>query len=307
VVGHLDDQSKRLGAIPATPLLGYFSNPLFQGRKGEWLPKRLKEACALIKDPSTLLEQFDESVRLFEARYKNYQPFHPKRHSFQRHHGESLSGGVDLAARLRSRDDPYWRKRVWGVSDDNELDFVYLDREIELGRTSSKQTPDPDTPLGETLIVDLFLANAYDRMPILGEVKVRTDQCSFYALIQSLCSAAYAATASQRERLVLFGSRDDFILSEAPLGERATIDLYIVLARSSTAAIYRKLEKASIELSAKLVASERFGERVGRIAWIRADDDGVGGLTLLKVGSFTSYARRPRARDKPNRPANSKG
>jgi hypothetical protein len=49
-------------------------------------------------------------------------------------------------------------------------------------------------------------------------------------LIQLLTQAAYAATRSQRERLVLFGSKPEFVLNETVPGDTPTLDLYILLA-----------------------------------------------------------------------------
>jgi hypothetical protein len=287
-------------AIPSTALLEYFSKPLFQGPKGEWLDERLKEARALAQDPTSLLRKFQESLELFEHSYSNYQPFHPKRHEFEEKHGKEPNGGVDVAARLRCREHPKWRERIWKVGNDRSLDFVYLDREIELARSNpGPPKPDDDTPLGNVLIADLFLANAYDRMPILGEVKVRTDQCPFYALIQIVCEASYAATPSQRERLVLFGSRDDFVLSESLIDERTTIDLYILLVKPSKAQIYCDLRDAAIDLSEKLVDDKEFGRNIGRIAWITGDEDDAEGLIFQALASATSDFRTSRAPDSP--------
>ncbi len=78
-------------------------------------------------------------------------------------------------------------------------------------------------------MVDLFLANASDRMPILCEVKRYDDQCSLYALIQLLTQASCAATPAQRDRLVLFGSQLGFVLREAIPGKPTELDLYILL------------------------------------------------------------------------------
>ncbi len=63
---------------------------------------------------------------------------------------------------------------------------------------------------------------------------VHGEQCSIYALIQLLTQAAYTVTRSQRERLVLFGSQPEFILSEALPGIPAKLDLYLLLVEPPT-------------------------------------------------------------------------
>lgn len=276
-------------AIPETPILEYFKQPLFQGPKGDQLAARLKEAHELINDPTPLVHRFVESVQTFEGGYSNYQPFHPRGHSFASAHGLHLGGGVDVAAALRKSDgvsDPH----VWTVGNDRQLDFVYIDREIELPRTK----PGPKIPGGATLIADLFLANAHDRTPILCEVKVRTDQCPFYALIQLLCQATYAATRSQMERLILFGSRDNFVLQEAPAGGRLPLDLYVLLAEPSEAQIYVDLRNAAVELGTRLVTHPAVADRIGRLAWLVLPQDTWPEMELVALSNATSVCRSPR-------------
>ena len=118
------------------------------------------------------------------------------------------------------------------------------------------------------LEVDLFLANDYDRTPILSEVKLRKDQCPFYALIQLLTQAAYAVTPSQRERLVLFGSQPDCVLLEAVPEELAWLDLYVLLIDPPHGSPYDDLRVKAIELSHKVIADSSVASRIGCIAWI---------------------------------------
>ena len=287
-------------SIPPTPLVDYFKAPLFQGRKGEWLERRLAAARALAADPASLAADFESSAALVEETYENDQPFHPKRHSFGLDHGIELKGGVHVAARLRAKEHPDWRRRIWRVENDRTLDFVYLDRELELCRRNpGREKPTDGSVPGEVLIADLFLANAYDRMPIIGETKVRTDQCSFYALVQALCQVAYVSSPAQRARLVLFGSRDDFVLSEAKIDERPPIDVYLLLVEPSADELHSGLRNAAIELSRQLVADDRVGRRVGRIAWLEGHDDGHGALRFRSLDSATSRHRRAISPDKP--------
>jgi hypothetical protein len=182
---------------------------------------------------------------------------------------------------------------IWPVANNSKLNFRYLDREIPLARAKPKPMQDP----GALLEVDLFLA-AVDRTPILGEVKIRDDQCAFYALIQLLTQAAYAVTPSQRARLVLFGSRTDLVLLEALPGELAWLDLYVLLIDPPSGNPYDELRTKAIELSHKLIADSSLASRIGCIAWVT----GVGvdrperGLAFEALAVAASCLRRPRRR-----------
>jgi hypothetical protein len=229
---------------------------------------------------------------MVEREYRNYQPFYPLEHTFgvwadtKIPHGAELRGTVDVAARLSEG-------AIWKVEGNSKLDFRYLDREIPLARAKPKPKQDP----GALLEVDLFLG-AVDRTPILSEVKIREDQCPFYALIQLLTQAAYAVTPSQRERLVLFGSQPDFVLLEAVPGELAWLDLYVLLVDPPRGYPYDDLRIKAIELSHKLIADSSLASRIGCIAWVT----GVGvdrperGLAFEALAVAASCLRRPRRR-----------
>ena len=141
---------------------------------------------------------------MVEKGYRNYRPFYPSSHTFGTKgksgivHGDELKVAADVAEQLS-------RRRGWQVKGNEQLDFRYLDRELLLVRSKPGPANALASELSAKLEVDLFLANAYDRTPILAETKIKHDQCPFYALIQLLTQAGYAAP-SERERLVLFGS-----------------------------------------------------------------------------------------------------
>ena len=126
-------------------------------------------------------------MEIVECEYRNYQPFYPGAHLWTKGdtgipHGEQLQVTVDMAARLS-------RREIWQVERTRSSTF---DTSIERSR-SPAQSPGPKQDPGDVLEVDLFLANAYDRTPILG-AQAAGDQCPFYALIQLLTQAAYAVT-----------------------------------------------------------------------------------------------------------------
>jgi hypothetical protein len=287
------------GRVPRTPLLEYFRSTFPKPRGKSWGAHRLSDAEAAIAESARLAHFFDESVKTVECEYRNYQPFYPRNHTFglrgntEIAHGDELQYTVDVAARLSKR-------KIWKVQGNSQLDFRYLDREIPLARAKPGPKQDP----GSLLEVDLFLANAYDRTPILSEVKLKKDECPFYALIQLLTQAAYAATQSQRERLVLFGSRPDFVLRESIPSESTTVDLYVLLIDPPAGSPYDDLQVAAIELSKSLIADECVASRIGRIAWITGTGWRKRSLAFKAITVATSRRRSPRTtRVPPTQPA----
>ena len=276
--------------IPLTPLLRYFRATFPEPRGRAWGNHRIAEAERLLAHPEKLPMLFDESVQQVENEYRNYQPFHPVGHVFGyaktgEPHGVGLNGTVDVAARLAGKD-------VWDVGGCPRLSFRFIDREVEITR-SRPGDPEAKANLSK-LVVDLFLANAHDRTPILCELKLRRDECAFYALVQLLTQASYATTVSQRERLVLFGSRPDLVLREALPGQAPMLDLYILLAEPPVAEPHNAIRPLAIKLSHALIADARISERVGCIAWIEASDDRHGGFNVAAIDLARSRSRKPR-------------
>jgi hypothetical protein len=273
--------------VPPTPMLECLRSPLFKGPKGDemWVERRLARAEEWLANDE-LETRFAKSVRLM-ATYRNHQPFYDTRKPTIETRGKTLKKTIDVAARLYR---PKSGRTIWKVEGNRQLDFRFLDREIQIVRTK----PGPDVPAAGSLVIDLVLANAHDRMPILCEMKLHEDQSPIYALVQLLTQASYAATVAQRERLVLFGSRPDFVLREAPAGEYATIDLYVMLVETPSEPPFDSLRSRAIKLSKKLLDDDRVGERIGRISWIEGRNQGRDGLTFSSLASFNSRHRSPR-------------
>jgi hypothetical protein len=95
--------------------------------------------------------------------------------------------------------------KEWVVAEDETLNFFYLDRELVTTRLpGARLAGGKSTKAGPS--VDLLLANARTKLPILAEVKLTrasggTDKDPFYALIQALACAAYVAPSDQLSRL----------------------------------------------------------------------------------------------------------
>src|SRR5437870_2503081 len=113
-------------------MLECLRSPLFKGPKGgkQWA-ERLQQADAWLKNKE-LERWFDESVRLVEAAYRNHQPFYAVRKKTMETRGKDLNATVDVAARLYLANGG---RKIWKVAGKPQLDFRFLDREIQIVRT----------------------------------------------------------------------------------------------------------------------------------------------------------------------------
>jgi len=111
----------------------------------------------------------------------------------------------------------------------------------------------------------LLLANAEDRTPIVGEVKLGGDQNAFYALIQALVHAARLSTPKQLERLRRFYA--DHFAGEQPAG---VVDVYVIVRDAPAAGTRPELFKLATKLAEQLVDDAEVSQRVRRIACVAA-------------------------------------
>jgi hypothetical protein len=81
-----------------------------------------------------------------------------------------------------------------------ELDATYVDYEVSPTRTTAAQY-ESGAPCRAKGGIDVLLANARDRLPVVAEAKGATDRNLFLGLIQALTYAVELSTAPQRERL----------------------------------------------------------------------------------------------------------
>jgi hypothetical protein len=193
--------------IPLTPLAKRYAN----------LPKnhkaRLGMAKELLKSPDRLVEEFFDSLadskRFFDAPDHDHsrEPFYEEERTFSDDIGPGLASTPSLGRWFEEN-----RGRVWKVLGDVDglLDFHYLDRELVSTRAPGERLArGRSTRFGPRL--DLLLAKADSRAPVIAEVKVTSlnkqtggwqlDKDPFYALIQALASAAYVLPAKQFSRL----------------------------------------------------------------------------------------------------------
>ena len=100
----------------------------------------------------------------------------------------------------------------------DDLTFRYVDREIFPLRQTT-----PGGPRPKARKLDLLLVSK-DGLPIIGELKIREDRATYFALIQSLMYAVELSSSSQRARLVKYYEDTGFTWPDRePFG-----DIYII-------------------------------------------------------------------------------
>lgn len=162
-------------------------------------PRGLTEGEAygksLLAAPAHLASLFSLSAAQF-SRYSNIdESFHDGTVAppFGPDHGLAVTHTIDVAKRVADADHCV-------VEGDGGFEFAYVDRELDVMRTSTTQLLDDGTSSKRALVLDLLLARS-DGTPILTEVKIAKDTHPHYALVQVLAAAAHLVTPAQRVRL----------------------------------------------------------------------------------------------------------
>jgi hypothetical protein len=192
-------------SIPITPVFDYYARLHYKGagKRGEKVyAQRLSEAKHHVESNGVeLVEMFDESLRMAREHFDQHDhsnlPFCDPRESLAVDPG--LESTDALARWLSDR-----HQQRWQVLGDDSLSFYYVDRELVSTRApGAKLANGKSTRDGPRL--DLLLANAHTRRPIVGEVKLTRhgspDKDPFFALIQALASAAYILPTEQLARI----------------------------------------------------------------------------------------------------------
>jgi hypothetical protein len=216
--------------IPVTPLFKYYEELHYvgAGKRGEKVyGQRLGQAETLIRrdDCERLVTMFrkslEQATEFFRSHDFSGQDLYPRRADLE---AEPGLGNTDQLAQTLAQS----RKKPWQVLGDDSLSFYYLDRELVSTRALKTQFIDGrSSKAGPRL--DLLLANAKSRRPIVGEVKVTgrgPDKDPFFALVQALTSAAYLLPATQMDRL-----RRDTHDFEGRIAEgQRKLDIYLLIA-----------------------------------------------------------------------------
>lgn len=192
--------------IPITPIM-----LRYQTLRKMSQAERLAEANRLLDEPWELAGEFAQSVLQFSA-YKNLKDhFYPPARA-KRDFADEVKRTNDLVLRLEDQKhvvpvDAPTRITVHGAGPRVSavpaalLAFDYVDRELLVQRTTSPAQWEDGTHNRGGVRLDVLLADAADRTPIVGELKLPGDMDPFFALIQALACAAHLATPNQYERM----------------------------------------------------------------------------------------------------------
>lgn len=243
--------------------------------------QRLAMATEYAADPRILAEKFHESRKQFEAEFTGWSafPFHTRKDPLAFKIGETpVKRTRDLAAALgqemKSGDHP---PVTWKVQNAPELSFIYLDREIQPARTNVetafKEVQGAPEKAPKKLSLDLLLANANNRTPIVCEVKLTTDRDDdgklrlsadkdpFFALIQVLASTAHLATEPQIKRL-----SDNYDVDV----DDGRLDVYVMIRGqpAEKAKYWFKILAKTRELAEKLLGEPEINQAIGQIEFL---------------------------------------
>jgi hypothetical protein len=241
--------------------------------------ERLAEARRLVEHPEEIAIEFAESVAHFASYDNRDHPFYPPR--VERAFANKIGRTNDVVLRLEKQErlvptDGLDRRTkhdagptVIGIPS-RQLVCDYVDRELLVQRTTSPaQWEDGDRNIGG-LRLDVLLADATDRTPIVGELKLPGDMDPFFALVQALACAAHLASSHQYERMRRHLRRGMF--PQQITGPRFDIWVLFVNAPSHQsgqnpkAKFMADLESAAETLAPRLLAQDATRSSLRRIA-----------------------------------------
>jgi hypothetical protein len=256
------------------------------GEQGNLKPTQLREyydALAALKeqeqtalaelhaeDPQRLAGRFEHSVKTVAQYPAITEPFYGARsEAWKKEGAETIDSTAAFTALLAEGE-------VHDAAGAPELSFRYIDREvfplrsreIVSGRSARRS-------------IDLLLESR-DGFPIVGELKIKADKPTYYALVQALMYAVELSSESQRNRLAQhcsFKSR----------GGGELIDVYILGYQAPDRGAYRARSfEASKMIAAKLMKDPRVSSVVRRIAYLEASQDAERRLVFKPLFMFAA-------------------
>jgi hypothetical protein len=192
--------------IPVTPIMRRY-----QALRKMSQHDRLAEAIRLIEHPAELADEFAASVAHFTPYCNVNEHFYPPERA-QRDFAEDVKRTNDLVLRLadQGRVVPFDAEGRSTTHDADpsvtavpaaHLAMTYVDRELLVQRTTSPAEWEDGTPNRGGVRLDVLLADAADRIPVVCELKLPGDMDPFFAVVQALACAAHLATPYQYERM----------------------------------------------------------------------------------------------------------
>ena len=221
------------------------------------------------EDPTLLLRRFRESVKVLTKVPLIADPYYDSARKplpFPPTPVHAIKRTEHFASRLADR-------RPRHVKGAEELDFYYIDREISPLRTATTDAPRRS--------LDLLLANAHDRTPILAELKIGPDKPAYFALVQVLMLAVELVVPAQGARLLAHRPTKGRLRLD-----RRLADLYLIAFNSPERGKYRpRLFQATERIAEQLVEDRLVSEYIRRVAYLDARAAG-GSLRFTKRFAF---------------------
>ena len=278
--------------IPVTPIMRRY-----QALRKMPQQDRLTEAERLVEDPAELANEFAASVAHF-ASYANLNDhFYPPGRA-KREFAEDVKRTNDLVLRLADQQrivpvDSAGRLMTHDAGPSvtpvpaANLAMDYVDRELLVQRTTSPAEWEDGTHNRGGVRLDVLLADAADRTPVVVELKLPGDMDPFFALVQALACAAHLATPNQYERM----RRHLHRVTLPELSEAPRLDVCVLFvdpldhdpAQPPKGRYMADLKTAAEMLAPKLLARDALAASVRRISGL--------GMAIVDTGVVTAEVR----------------
>jgi hypothetical protein len=194
-----------------------------------------------------LIYLYEESKEHFK-KYENIdEPFLPHSISHRKPlpvNVETVSNTQDVISVLQEKQKRNNKIQV----DFPAYDFIYLEREVPTCRATHAMTDEGVKGKSGSGGIDFIGFNCNDRLPVLGEIKVRSDQNTFYALIQLLTYLSELSTHKQIDRI----NRHNLFRDIPNLTEEGSFYLYLVSVNTNLGGIKNEILSNTQRLAIRL-------------------------------------------------------
>ena len=230
--------------IPITKLR-YFYKSLAELRLSTKTQLNIVEDFSRKENYKQLISWYKESKNHFAEKYENIkESFLPNTLANRRrvpHNVATISSTHDVISVLQERNPEI-------NVDNSDYNFRYIQREVPTYRTTNAKSEVGIKGKSGSGGIDFIGFDCKNLLPILGEIKVKGDQNTFYALIQLLTYLSELSTTNQIKRInkhKLFGNIPD-------LTDETSFYLYIILAYTNSSDIKKEILSKTQTLAAHL-------------------------------------------------------
>lgn len=232
--------------IPITKLRHFYKS------LGE-LSLSTKTQLSIVKDINrklnykNLISWYTDSRNIFAKKYINDENFFPPNYEAQRtplpNNVTNISSDEDVISIL-------YHNEICKIDGTSNLkyDFRYIEREVSPYRTTNAEDEDGKRGKSGSGGIDFIGLNDNDGLPILCEIKVKTDENPFYALIQLLTYLSELSTPNQIKRI----NKYDLFKNKSDFNSKTSFYLYILLVFEKYSDIRNDLLNETQELAVHL-------------------------------------------------------